>query len=136
MYIYVEVCTHVHAQATDATRPGIHICTYIYAYIYIYVYVNVYIQLVISRAEWAEKHSIVEKKREEKGRGTIAMNVVEYREGQAVVQWMRFEAQRKGALRSIEHYPRKRVLGVRVNKESQGNRARVTPIHSTRTRCF
>ncbi|CAI4394400.1 BBM_1a_G0026200.mRNA.1.CDS.1 [Saccharomyces cerevisiae] len=80
--------------------------------------------------------SLVEN-REEKGRGTIiAMDVVEYREGQAVVQWMRFEAQRKGALRSIEHYPRKRVLGVRVNKESQGNRARVTPIHSTRTRCF
>lgn len=38
MYIYVEVCTHVHAQATDGTRPGIHICTYIYAYIYIYMY--------------------------------------------------------------------------------------------------
>ena len=74
----------------------IHLCVYIYIYIYIYVYVNVYIQLVISRAEWAEKHSIVEKKREEKGRGAIAMDVVEYREGQAVVQWMRFEAQRKG----------------------------------------
>ena len=42
MYIYVEVCTHVHAQATDATRPGIHICTYIYAYIYIYIYIYMY----------------------------------------------------------------------------------------------
>lgn len=90
------VHTYTHKLQTARGPAFIYVHTFMHIYIYIYVYVNVYIQLVISRAEWAEKHSIVEKKREEKGRGTIAMDVVENREGQAVVQWMRFEAQRKG----------------------------------------
>lgn len=90
------VHTYTHKLQTPRGPAFIYVHTFMHIYIYIYVYVNVYIQLVISRAEWAEKHSIVEKKREEKGRGAIAMDVVEYREGQAVVQWMRFEAQRKG----------------------------------------
>ena len=56
--------------------------------------------------------------REEKGRGTIAMDVIEYREGQVAVNRCGSRPSARGALRSIEQYPRKRTLGARVMRKS------------------
>ena len=78
--VSVRTCTHIpnvrHAARHSHTRIYIH--TYIY--IYIGIYQRTYIRVEYSRAEhraWG--------RREEKGRGTIAMDAVEYKEAQAVL---------------------------------------------------